>query len=253
MKKKTERIVIAVLSVLLVICLALLFLVFWQRYTTKKPVHTEVSGNQIGEDSDVSSDETTMPTDTDETSRAPTTTTTTASRLSLHRTKTVHNAPFFVKNMFPGDFEINHYCVRVSHNGPVTVEFIPKIRDGYEVLAEVLKCRISLQNSGKVLYDGLIADLTDPAKHTLNSDKQTVAELLYEITVYLDESVGNRYQNKELVADFEWRVTDTESLGPPETGQNLRLILNAAVISVLVFALTTLLIWRKRNEKQECS
>ena len=53
-----------------------------------------------------------------------------------------------------------------------------------------------LQKSGKVLYDGLIADLTDPAKHTLNSDKQTVAELLYEITVYLTSPVGNRYQNK---------------------------------------------------------
>ena len=119
----------------------------------QKPVHTEVSGNQIGEDSDVSSDETTMPTDTDETSRAPTTTTTTASRLPPPH-KTVHNAPFFVKNMFPGDFEINHYCVRVSHNGPVTVEFIPKIRDGYEVLAEVLKCRISCKKAAKCCTTG---------------------------------------------------------------------------------------------------
>lgn len=123
--------------------------------------------------------------------------------LELNRSQTTDNSRFVLTNLFPGDSETKPYCVKVSYQGSVTVNFRAEIYEGYEKLAEVLRCRVTVE--GQTRYDGLMRDM--PAiGYTLNSKKAAAQELDYEIEVYLDTSVGNEYQRKQLMADFVWWV-----------------------------------------------
>ena len=74
----------------------------------------------------------------------------------------------------------------------------------------------------------------------------TTAELYYKITVYLDTSVGNEYQNTRLVSDFRWWVEETGNLEPPsQTGDgfNTFLLAGTAVGSGVLL----LVLWKKRR------
>ena len=134
--------------------------------------------------------------------------------LSLYKNKESDNIPFAVGSMLPGDYIQQNYCVRVSYNGTITVHFGIDVLDGYEKLAEVLKCRVVMPDKNLILYDGLMRDLTDKP-HEITGVNKT-EDLRYEIAVYLDTSVGNRYQNLRLVANFNWWVDVPET--PPGGG-----------------------------------
>ena len=144
--------------------------------------------------------------------------------------------------------------MRVSYCNEVTVHYRAFVRPGYEKLAEVMKVRIRLLNTGEIMYDGLMRDMPESVKYKLVSPKKDTVELYYEITAYLDTSVGNEYQNKELIADFKWWVEDKDAgnlVIPPNTGEtfNLRLWGGLALISgcVLIFLAVT----RRRKEEEE--
>lgn len=124
--------------------------------------------------------------------------------LVIYRNHPEDSTPFQMKNMFPGDLETKQYLLTIAYRGMVTVNFHADIRAGYEKLAEVLKCKVVLNETNEVLYDGFMRDMPDQISHRLYSDKNVVDELSYEITVSLDTSVGNEYMNKELYADFRW-------------------------------------------------
>ncbi len=122
--------------------------------------------------------------------------------LSLYKNKPEDNTPFNVVNMFPGDYITQFYNVRVSCDGYIKVYFTADVRPGYEKLAEVLKCKVVMPDENKILYDGLMNDIPD-LEHSISAVNKTV-DLGYEISVYLDTSVGNEYQDKQLIADFKW-------------------------------------------------
>ena len=67
----------------------------------------------------------------------------------------------------------------------------------------------------------------------------------YQLTAYLDTSVGNPYMYQQLVADFYWWVADSEELAPP-TGDTMQPLLWGAAVLVSGAALTVLL--RRRRE-----
>ena len=150
------------------------------------------------------------------------------------------NREFSVTNMFPGDAETQNDCVQVDHKGDVTVHFRAEVRPGYEKLAEVLKLRVSV--GGSVLYDGLMAEMPAAVDTLLPAGSDT---LDYQLTAYLDTSVGNPYMYQQLVADFYWWVADSEELAPP-TGDTMQPLLWGAAVLVSGAALTVLL--RRRRE-----
>ena len=123
------------------------------------------------------------------------------------------NTPFNVTNMFPGDIETKYFLVRVVHKGDIILRFHAEARPGYEKLAEVLKCRVVLPESGDILYDGLMRDMPESLNVDLQTDSEITSEAYYEITAYLETSVGNEYMQTELVADFTWWVEETDNLG----------------------------------------
>ena len=143
-------------------------------------------------------------------------------------------------NMFPGDAETQNDCVQVDHKGDVTVHFRAEVRPGYEKLAEVLKLRVSV--GGSVLYDGLMAEMPAAVDTLLPAGSDT---LDYQLTAYLDTSVGNPYMYQQRVADFYWWVADSEELAPP-TGDTMQPLLWGAAVLVSGAALTVLL--RRRRE-----
>lgn len=173
-----------------------------------------------------------------------------AAVISLYQNHAEDNQPFQVTNMFPGDTETKYYCVSVSHSGDVTVHYRATVRPGYEKLAEVLRCRVVLLTTGETLYDGLMGAMPQSLTHGVKATEQTETELYYEITSYLDTSVGNDYQNKDLVADFRWWVQDTGNLDSPDTGDPFHICLWVCISSGSLLILLYLVGTRRREERE---
>lgn len=172
--------------------------------------------------------------------------------LSLHNRNAGENVAFNAGNMFPGDAATKYFCVRVSFQDTVTVKYHADIRPGHEKLAEVLKCRIVLLTTGETFYDGLMRDMPESLNHSLYSAEGTTSDLYYEITAYLDSSVGNAYQNKTLIADFSWWVEEESHLiEAPKTGDDLNTGLWAGLAYASLFILILLLAKRKQEEQYE--
>lgn len=142
-----------------------------------------------------------------------------AEKLYLYKANPDDNTSFNVGNMLPGDSITKYYCVKTTYKNNVTVRYHADIRSGSYTLAKALNCRIKLITTGETLYDGAIGDMPKSLNYTLPYKKSSGdAELYYEITAYLDTSVGNDCANRSLTADFRWWVEDTENLDNPNTG-----------------------------------
>lgn len=174
-----------------------------------------------------------------------------ATTLKLYNKQAWENQPFSVNNMFPGDSETKYYRIQVSYEGKVTVHFKVNVRENYEKLAEVMKVRVRMLNTNETCYDGLMKEMPDNIIHQLSSQTSKTDELYYEITAYLDTSVGNEYQDKELVADFKWWVEETDNLKGPNTADTTDLFLwtGAAITSAMLCII--LLVSRKKKEEVE--
>lgn len=178
-----------------------------------------------------------------------TTTEVKAVAIALSSRNSDDNVPFKVENMFPGDSITKYFRVAVYYKNTVYVRYHADVHPGYEKLAEVLKCRIMLE--GELLYDGLMKDMPESLTHTLTTtEEKTETKLLYEITAYLDTSVGNDYQLKDLIADFRWWVEEKGNLTPPPTGDTSHVVIWAAVAAVSL-SLLLVIMFKKRRRKEE--
>lgn len=175
-----------------------------------------------------------------------------AATIALYSKQPEDNTPFASGNLFPGDAETKCFCVRVSYHDKITVHYRADVRPGYEKLAEVLNLRVVLLNTGETLYDGLMRDMPASVTHKLASRSSATDELYYEITAYLDTSVGNDYQNKDLIADFRWWVEETGKLDDsPKTGDASGILLWAVLAAASGCTLLLLLFVRRRKEEEE--
>lgn len=271
-QKKKIKIVIIILAILLGLSLlALGGTVIYNKIANNTPATVTVPDNLITPDEDAtkpdssesnsqapdSSDTQTPSSSADASSSAVPTQSTTAeakkaATIELYNKQPEENTPFHVGNMFPGDAEIKYFCVRVSYHDKITVHYKATVRPGYEKLAEVLKVRVKLLTTGETMYDGLMRDMPESLTHKLASKKSTTDELYYEITAYLDTSVGNDYQNKDLIADFKWWVEETGNLDDsPQTGDTSNILLWAVLAAGSLGMIIILLVTRRRKEDEE--
>lgn len=217
--------------------------------TTVSPDETEgdeiPDGEEIGVGSlpDIHESETTAAEATSQIREKP------AVALYLHNRNDSDNVPFEVMNMFPGDVETKYFCVRVAHSETVTVKYRAEVRKGYEILAEVLKCRITLLNTGEVLYDGLMKSMPKSLDHAVVPQDGVDSELYYEVMAYLETSVGNRHQNRRLIADFHWWVEG--ELEPPDTGDDMQPVIIICVMAGILLILVPLLIKRRKEREDD--
>lgn len=277
-QKKKIKIIIIVLAVLLGISLAALGgTLIYNKIANATPATVTVPDNLITADEDTTkpdssdsqapdSSDTEKPdgsyTKTPDSSAAasfsavPTQSTTAevkkAATIELYNKQPEENTPFQVENMFPGDSETKYFRVRVSYHDKITVHYKATVRPGYEKLAEVLKVRVNLLSTGETMYDGLMRDMPESLTHKLASQKSTTDELYYEITAYLDTSVGNEYQNNDLIADFKWWVEETGNLDDsPKTGDTSNILLWAVLAACSGSVMILLLVVRRRKEDEE--
>lgn len=175
-----------------------------------------------------------------------------AETIELYNKHPEDNTTFNVGNMFPGDSETKYFRVQVSYSGTVTVHYKATVRKGYEKLAEALKVKVKLLTTGETMYDGLMRDMPESLTHKTASEKSTTDELEYEITAYLDTSVGNEYQNKDLIADFCWWIEETDSLEPsPKTGDSSNMLLWVLLAGISGSAMIFWLVARKCRKEAE--
>ena len=272
-QKKKIKIVIIVLACLLGLSLlALGGTLVYNKLANNTPATVTVPDNLITPDEDTTkpdssesnsqapdSSETQTPSSSADTSSSavqPTQSTTAevkkAATIELYNQQPEENTPFQVGNMFPGDVETKYFLVRVSYHDKITVHYKATVRPGYEKLAEVLKVRVKLLSTGETMYDGLMRDMPESLTHKLASKKSTTDELYYEITAYLDTSVGNDYQNKVLIADFKWWVEETGNLDDsPKTGDTSNILLWAVLAAGSLSMIIILHITRRRKEDEE--
>ena len=270
-QKKKIKIIIIVLACLLGLSLlALGGTLIYNKIANTTPATVTVPDNLITPDEDTSnpdSSDTEKPdrsdtqtpsssADTSSSAVTPTQSTTAetkkAATIELYNKQPEENTPFAVGNMFPGDVETKYFRVRVSYHDKITVHYKATVRSGYEKLAEVLKVRVNLLSTGETMYDGLMRDMPESLTHKLASKKSTTDELYYEITAYLDTSVGNDYQNKDLIADFRWWVEETGNLDDsPQTGDTSNILLWAVLAACSGSMMLLLLVTRRRKEDEE--
>ena len=174
-----------------------------------------------------------------------------AASIELYNKQPQENAPFKAGNMFPGDSETKYFRVRVSYHDKVTVHYKATVRSGYEKLAEVLKVRVKLLSSGETMYEGLMRDMPESLTYNLASKGTVTDELYYEITAYLDTSVGNEYQNKDLIADFKWWVEETGNLDSPQTGDTPGILLWSVLAVASLGMIILLIVVRRRKEEEK--
>lgn len=271
-QKKKIKIIIIVLAILLGLSLlALGGTLVYNKLANNTPATVTVPDNLITPDEDTTkpdssennsqapdSSDTQAPSSSADTSSSavPTQSTTAevkkAATIELYNKQPEENTPFQVGNMFPGDSETKYFRVRVSYHDTITVHYKATVRPGYEKLAEVLKVRIKLLSTGETMYDGLMRDMPESLTHKLASKKSATDELYYEITAYLDTSVGNDYQNKDLIADFKWWVEETGNLDDsPQTGDTSNILLWAVLAAGSLGMIIILLVTRRRKEDEE--
>ena len=268
-KKKIKVIIIVLACLLGLSLLALGGTLIYNKIANTTPATVTVPDNLITPDEDTtkpdssdtekpdSSDTQTPSSSADASSSAVPAQSTTAetkkaATIELYNKQPEENTAFAVGNMFPGDSETKYFRVRVSYHDTITVHYKATVRPGYEKLAEVLKVRVKLLSTGETMYDGGIADMPESLTHKLASKKSTTDELYYEITAYLDTSVGNDYQNKDLIADFKWWVEETGNLDDsPKTGDTSNILLWAVLAACSGSMMILLLVTRRRKEDEE--
>lgn len=259
-QKKKIKIIIIVLACLLGLSLlALGGTLIYNKIANTAPATVTVPDNLITPDEDTSKPDSSEDQSPDGSSAvqpaqstAATAETKKAATIELYNKQPEENTAFAVGNMFPGDSETKYFRVRVSYHDKITVHYKATVRHGYEKLAEVLKVRVNLLSTGETMYDGLMRDMPESLTHKLASKKSTTDELYYEITAYLDTSVGNDYQNKDLIADFRWWVEETGNLDDsPQTGDTSNILLWAVLAACSGSMMLLLLVTRRRKEDEE--
>ena len=253
-QKPKTKIIIVVLAILLGLSLlALGGTLLYNKLANRTPATVTVPDNLITPDEASGTDSNTpqAPDSSADGAQSTPAAAKKAATIALYNKQPEENTPFQVGNMFPGDSETKYFRVQVSYHDTVTVHYKATVRPGYEKLAEVLQVRVKLLTTGETLYDGLMRDMPESLTHKLASARTTTDELYYEITAYLDTSVGNDYQNKDLIADFRWWVEETGRLDDsPQTGDTSALLLWAVIAVCSGSLLILLLAARKRKEEK---
>ena len=250
---------IVILAILLAISLiALGAVLVYRHFSNSTPTFIQVPDNIITDSSspssdvsDVSSDIGGITSDISEPSSSDNSSSDykTAPVISLNSSIYGDNLPFNVPNMFPGDMYVQHYCLRVSFQEKVTLNFETEIQRGYEKLAEAMYVRVRILGESVPLYDGPMGDMP-VLEYKLLSSKETTRDVFFVVEPYLPTSTTNEYQNCALVADFHWYISEVENLKPyPPTGGDSESVF--PWIFLAAFSLCGLIILYPQLRKEE--
>ncbi len=173
--------------------------------------------------------------------------------LELYKKHPSDNEEFEVFNMLPGDTVTKYFCVKISHDGDVTLRFNAEVTEQTKNLADVLYIKITHLDRGTVLYNGTFADMDiNGYAELFKASSQTQSTAYYQITVNLPTSVKNEHQAAMLKADFNWYVSDgQQSLTTPKTGDNSNILLYVVLCACSLAFILVLIFFRRRSKEED--
>lgn len=169
--------------------------------------------------------------------------------IKLYKHHKDDNTKFYLDNMFPGDIETKYYCVRVSYKDKIVLRFNATFNSEDDYLNEVTNIKIKLLNTNEVLYEGLIKDIPQELTYKTKTNRYTTEDFYYEITVSLDKTAGNEYQDKTIKGNFKWFVEEDNLVPSPDTGDYITYWVFGAILSLIV--ITLIIIFNKRKQNTE--
>lgn len=169
-----------------------------------------------------------------------------AAEVVLSDDQSENAASLHAENLFPGDSQTKRYHVNITYQDRITLCFNSSVDSGNEELAEVMKIKVNLPSTGELLYDGPI-DTMPTLTHTLTSPQKVTQDIPYDVTIYLDPSADQSYQNLDLNAALHWWASETEDLHSTIVRKivTVLLVLGAAGTGALVL---TVLIEERRDK-----
>lgn len=121
--------------------------------------------------------------------------------LALSNSDPKANQTLQITNMVPGEEYTQTYRVNASCSGDMHVGIRAYVTQGSQKLAEALQITVKRVDTDRFIYKGFVKDM-DWAKTAISKSQ----ELVYEVTFFLDSSVGNDYQNLSLTMNVEWKM-----------------------------------------------
>ncbi len=113
-----------------------------------------------------------------------------------------------ISNMLPGDSDTKNYEIELKHEEDVYLYFQVNIEKTTNNLENVLYIKVENKDNSTVVCEGNLANVAEKKfkeEFTLtNSNKNE--KLNYKITVAMDTSAGNEYQNSSLSLSFVWSL-----------------------------------------------
>ena len=136
------------------------------------------------------------------------------------------------EGMGQNDVEELFYIVRVNHDVDMDMNFKIDVTKAEDSIDEALKLKVYDSTDQKIIYDDKLAQLNGKIYTELqlaNASKKS--DTRYELTLYFDQQVGDRYEESDVALDFSWYVSDedAEVLRDAKTG-NVKWILYSFVI-----------------------
>lgn len=249
MIQKYKKLLISILAILLSINIFAIGVLVLHNYNdSNKKNKIEIPNNIIDgeiekEEEDIVDTEENLPVYKDEDEKE-------ANVITINKHSKSENNSFNLSNMLPGDIKTEYYCIQVSYVDTVLLKYSANIKEELGDLSNVLTIKVKLMNTNEVLYNGTLKDIPKTINYSITSNKNTTDELYYEITISLDKSVGNEYQDKKILIDFKWEV-DSDNLENPYTSDNILLWIVLSASSGLIIILILLIFKRERKDENE--
>jgi len=127
-----------------------------------------------------------------------------ADTVIIDKSNPENSKTFEVESIKPGEVEIENYSVTVNYKGKIDTCFAVKVKEGYEEIGKILKCKISIPDE-KLLYDGYISEVPTLVR-TMETTKAVSEVVDYSVVVYFDEK--EEYDDLQFAIDLVWWVDE---------------------------------------------
>ena len=132
--------------------------------------------------------------------------------LEIKKDQPLVNYAVAFDGMSQEDVEELFYIVRVNHDIDMEMNFKIDVTNAEDDIDEALKLKVYDSTDDKVIYDEKLAQLDGKVYEELqlaNASKKS--DTRYEMTLYFDQQVGERYEDAEVAFELSWYVSDEDA------------------------------------------
>lgn len=167
--------------------------------------------------------------------------------ITLSGSQAEDSTAFSIRNLLPGQKETKQFNIQVSYRDQLSLCCDTAVRSDNK-LADVMCVSIRIPSTNQELYNGSIKEMPC-LTYDLRSSSKTTEEICYEVSLYLDPSADNTYQDMEFEADFRWWAEQSENLSSPRRSNIIKVLL--CVSLVMTAGLVAIVLIEEYKSKEE--